>query len=41
MLTRVGAVTGNNFDNGRFKTPTLWNIALTAPYMHDGKIPNA
>ena len=23
-------------DNGKFKTPTLRNIALTAPYMHDG-----
>jgi cytochrome c peroxidase len=32
-----GEVTGNSFDNGRFKTPTLWNIALTAPYMHDGR----
>ncbi len=25
-------------DMGRFKTPTLRNIALTAPYMHDGSI---
>lgn len=25
-------------DNGKFKTPTLRNIALTAPYMHDGSI---
>jgi cytochrome c peroxidase len=25
-------------DVGRFKTPTLRNIALTAPYMHDGSI---
>src|SRR5271166_1230095 len=24
---------------GKFKTPTLRNIALTAPYMHDGSIP--
>jgi cytochrome c peroxidase len=23
-------------DHGKFKTPTLRNIALTAPYMHDG-----
>ena len=23
-------------DIGKFKTPTLRNIALTAPYMHDG-----
>jgi cytochrome c peroxidase len=26
-------------DAGKFKTPTLRNIALTAPYMHDGSIP--
>ncbi len=26
-------------DMGRFKAPTLRNIALTAPYMHDGSIP--
>lgn len=25
-------------DNGKFKTPTLRNIELTAPYMHDGSI---
>lgn len=25
-------------DNGRFKTPTLRNIARTAPYMHDGSM---
>lgn len=26
-------------DVGKFKAPTLRNIALTAPYMHDGSIP--
>jgi cytochrome c peroxidase len=26
-------------DMGRFKAPTLRNIELTAPYMHDGSIP--
>jgi cytochrome c peroxidase len=26
-------------DAGKFKTPTLRNIALTAPYMHDGSVP--
>ncbi len=31
------AVTGNPSDKGRFKVPTLRNIALTAPYMHDGR----
>ncbi|MCB0795580.1 MAG: c-type cytochrome [Flavobacteriales bacterium] len=33
----VGGITGNAFDMGLFKTPTLRNIALTAPYMHDGR----
>ncbi len=32
-----GGVTGNRMDNGRFRTPTLRNIELTAPYMHDGR----
>jgi cytochrome c peroxidase len=31
------AVTTNPQDRGRFKSPTLRNIALTAPYMHDGR----
>ncbi len=26
-------------DKGKFKAPTLRNIALTAPYMHDGSVP--
>jgi cytochrome c peroxidase len=29
-------VTKNDADRHRFKTPTLRNIALTAPYLHDG-----
>jgi cytochrome c peroxidase len=33
-------VTGNPADEGRFKVPTLRNIALTAPYMHDGRFKN-
>jgi len=32
-----GAISGNQFDNGKFRSPTLRNIALTAPYMHDGR----
>lgn len=32
--------TGQPADMGRFRTPTLRNIALTAPYMHDGSIPD-
>lgn len=31
------AVTGFAADRGRFKVPTLRNVALTAPYMHDGR----
>ncbi|MCF8238616.1 MAG: cytochrome C peroxidase [Saprospiraceae bacterium] len=30
-------VTGNPNDLGKFKSPTLRNIALTGPYMHDGR----
>ncbi|QQR87426.1 MAG: cytochrome-c peroxidase [Flavobacteriales bacterium] len=33
----VGAVTGDPFQIGHFKTPTLRNIAVTGPYMHDGR----
>lgn len=32
-------VTFNPIDIGRFKTPSLRNVALTAPYMHDGSVP--
>lgn len=32
-----GGVTGDPYDEGKFKTPTLRNIMLTAPYMHDGR----
>jgi len=32
-----GNVTGNSFDNGKFKTPTLRNLVFTKPYMHDGR----
>lgn len=32
-----GAISGNPFDNGKFRSPTLRNIELTAPYMHDGR----
>lgn len=33
----VGGVTGNNNDTGEFKVPSLRNIELTGPYMHDGR----
>ena len=32
-------VTKNPNDMGQFRAPTLRNIAVTAPYMHDGSIP--
>lgn len=36
--TGVEEITHRASDMGRFKAPTLRNIALTAPYMHDGSI---
>lgn len=30
-------VTGDTNDRGKFRIPSLRNIALTAPYMHDGR----
>ncbi len=30
-------ITGNENDKGKFKTPGLRNVAVTAPYMHDGR----
>jgi cytochrome c peroxidase len=32
----LGAITGSPIDNGRFKTPSLRNVALRAPYFHNG-----
>ena len=32
-----GAVTGKTSDNGTFIIPSLRNVAITAPYMHDGR----
>lgn len=32
-----GRISGTPEDVGKYKTPTLRNIALTAPYMHDGR----
>jgi cytochrome c peroxidase len=31
-----GGFTGNPQDNGQFKIPSLRNVAVTAPYMHNG-----
>jgi cytochrome c peroxidase len=33
----IGGVNGTNQDRGKFKVNSLRNIALTAPYMHDGR----
>jgi cytochrome c peroxidase len=30
-------ISGNSFDSAKFKVPSLRNIELTAPYMHDGR----
>jgi cytochrome c peroxidase len=30
-------ISGDSADLGRFKVPSLRNVALTAPYMHDGR----
>lgn len=37
--TGLHAHTGLLTDVGKFRVPTLRNIAVTAPYMHDGSIP--
>lgn len=36
--TGVHEITNSPSDMGRFRPPTLRNIGLTAPYMHDGSI---
>ena len=33
----LGGVTGRQSDIGKFRAPSLRNIELTAPYMHDGR----
>ena len=42
QFTDVGlyAVTHNEADKGKFKTPCIRNIAITAPYMSDGSLKN-
>jgi cytochrome c peroxidase len=34
--TGVASLTQKREDMGRFRVPSLRNVALTAPYMHDG-----
>ncbi len=36
--TGIFELTGQPEDMGRFRPPTLRNVAVTAPYMHDGSI---
>jgi cytochrome c peroxidase len=36
--TGLGSHTAMAEDVGKFRAPTLRNIAITAPYMHDGSI---
>ena len=33
----LGAVTGQVTDDGKFRVPTLRNVGVTGPYMHDGR----
>ncbi|MDB5686963.1 MAG: cytochrome-c peroxidase, partial [Rhizorhabdus sp.] len=35
----LSEATGKPSDDGRFRTPGLRNVALTAPYFHDGSAP--
>lgn len=35
----MAAFTARQEDTGRFKVPSLRNVAVTAPYMHDGSLP--
>ena len=32
-----GEITGNGEDNGKFKVPSLRNVAISGPFMHDGR----
>jgi len=36
--TGIAEITGRPEDMGRFRAPSLRNVAITAPYMHDGSI---
>jgi cytochrome c peroxidase len=35
----LGEITGKAGDKGRFRTPSLRNVAVSAPYLHDGSAP--
>ena len=34
----IGEITLSPRDVGRFKSPSLRNVAVTGPYMHDGRL---
>ena len=36
----LGTVTGRQEDYGKFKAPSLRQVAQSAPYMHNGSLPN-
>jgi cytochrome c peroxidase len=36
--TGIAEITGRSEDMGRFRAPSLRNVEVTAPYMHDGSI---
>jgi cytochrome c peroxidase len=36
----LGQITGDPADYGKFRSPSLRNLAFTAPYMHDGGFSN-
>jgi cytochrome c peroxidase len=36
----LGSVSGLESDNGKFKIPSLRNVEVSAPYMHDGRFDN-
>lgn len=36
----LGGISGNASELGLFRAPSLKNIAITAPYMHDGRLPD-
>ena len=40
LQREIYAHTRDPADMGHFKAPTLRNIAVTAPYMHDGSVPD-
>jgi cytochrome c peroxidase len=40
MVRGYGGVTNNIRDGAKFKVPSLRNVALRAPYMHDGRFSN-